>query len=417
MKIIIIYFFLFSFWVTNTIGFSLTGVKGLSLENFSLYLLFVVWAFNIIRKRKVLEWCSLNTYLLIFIFVVILSIPHKIMLNELPGISLKQEIIALKNWIEPLIVFFVMFNILEDKKSCNMSLVGLGILLLVTALGSPLTLFKIAHVGRVAASTRASGFSGDTNEFAAYLVLFIPLVLTVTLFHNNKTLRAYGAVTLFSTFLALIFSGSRGGILSCAVSVSGFLYLLFSQNILRLRTLLSVTVIVLMICTVSFVMVPSGIKETVLYRLDPSRSESAEDFSSGRLDIWSRSLSLFAEKPLFGHGLHSIMEIYYLRFGVGKVAHNQYLNYLVELGVIGCLLFILIFLKLFRLIWNFIKDSQDLWDKKLYIGYIAGLLGYTSSMLFVNLTQPRSIFWFYTAVFLRYGQLQESGDDSSVATT
>jgi O-antigen ligase len=88
-------------------------------------------------------------------------------------------------------------------------------------------------------------------------------------------------------------------------------------------------------------------------------------------------------------------------------------NYLVELGIIGCALFILIFLKIFHITWNFLKSTPDLWEKKLYIGYIAGLVGYTSAMLFVNIHAPRPIFWFYTAVLLRYGQLKEIGEDKN----
>ena len=58
------------------------------------------------------------------------------------------------------------------------------------------------------------------------------------------------------------------------------------------------------------------------------------------------------------------------------------------------------------MIWNYQKTTSDLWEKKLYIGYFAGLVGYNFAMLFVNISAPRPIFWFYTAVILRYGQLQ-----------
>jgi hypothetical protein len=61
--------------------------------------------------------------------------------------------------------------------------------------------------------------------------------------------------------------------------------------------------------------------------------------------------------------------------------------------------------------WDYQKITPDLWEKKLFIGYIAGLLGYASSMLFVNVGNFREIFWIYTAVLLRYGQFQEIGEN------
>ena len=93
--------------------------------------------------------------------------------------------------------------------------------------------------------------------------------------------------------------------------------------------------------------------------------------------------------------------------GEKKVAHNQYLNHLVEFGIIGFVLFILIFLKVLQRVWHYQRKTPDLWEKKLYISYVAGLIGYTVSMQFGNMGTSRYIFWFYTAVFLRYGRLRE----------
>lgn len=60
----------------------------------------------------------------------------------------------------------------------------------------------------------------------------------------------------------------------------------------------------------------------------------AGDISNGRFDVWARSLSLFAQKPIFGHGI----DTYHL---LGSVinAHNSYLQTLVELGAVGTVVF------------------------------------------------------------------------------
>jgi O-antigen ligase len=343
---------------------------------------------------------------MLFIFAFILSIPYNILLNEPPNIGLKQNIIKFKNWIEPFIIFFIMFNILDDKKTCKKALFGLGILLLITALAGPLTLLNIFNIGRATAAGRAAGF-GDTNEFAAFLVLFIPLMLTFALFHKNNTFRTSGAVVLLVTLFALIFSASRGGILSFVVSMFGYLFVLYIQKLIRLRTLFSITIIVLMVGTITFILAPHRVKRMVSNRLDPTKSESVEDFSAGRIRIWSNCIKLFAENPIFGHGAETTRTLMDMRFGLEKPAHNDYLEYLVEHGIIGCTVFILIFLNIAHIIWNYQKTTPDPWEKKLYIGYMAGLIGYTFAMIFVGVSTPRPIFWFYTAVFMRYGQLQK----------
>jgi O-antigen ligase len=170
---------------------------------------------------------------------------------------------------------------------------------------------------------------------------------------------------------------------------------------------LTIMVVVSILSAVSFAAAPAMVKKSVIYRFDPTKSGSVEKYSAGRLRVWRQSISLFTEKPIFGHGHHTIAKLMGIRFGESWVAHNQYLNYLVKFGTIGFIFYVLIFLKVFQAIWNYQKTTPDLLEKKLYIGYITGLLGYTFSMLFVNLGQPHYIFWFYTAVVLRYGQLQE----------
>ena len=184
---------------------------------------------------------------------------------------------------------------------------------------------------------------------------------------------------------------------------------------IRLKIILSSFTALLVIILISFVAAPSMVQKTVLLRIDPNKSESMDDYSSDRLNIWLHGIMLFAERPIFGHGQKTFKTLMYMRFGFGDAPHNQYLDYLVKFGIIGLVAYILIFLKLVQMIWNFQKSTTDLWEKKLFISYFAGLLGYTLSMLTVDLNQPRAIFWFYTAVFLRYGQLCMIGEEKNDA--
>ena len=132
VKTILIYFLLFAFWVEQVLGFKLTQTQGLSLMNVSIYMLLIAWAFSIIPRRKLIEPNNLNKYLMLFMLVVLSSIPVKILLGEVPNTSVLSEIIAVKNWMNPLIVFFILFNIIEDEKTCNRTLIGLAVFLMIT---------------------------------------------------------------------------------------------------------------------------------------------------------------------------------------------------------------------------------------------------------------------------------------------
>lgn len=77
-----------------------------------------------------------------------------------------------------------------------------------------------------------------------------------------------------------------------------------------------------------------------------------------------------------------------------------------QFGLIGLFLFVILYYKIFTVFWNQQKIIADLWTQQLCIGYISGFVGYSIAMLGVNMSNPRYVFWFYTAIILRYTQLQ-----------
>lgn len=74
------------------------------------------------------------------------------------------------------------------------------------------------------------------------------------------------------------------------------------------------------------------------------RQGSIETSQAQRLDYWHRSLLTFQEKPLIGHGVGSWRMNYHRLGGMQADApsnpHQQYLLWMVEAGVVGCILFL-----------------------------------------------------------------------------
>ena len=84
---------------------------------------------------------------------------------------------------------------------------------------------------------------------------------------------------------------------------------------------------------------------------------SVESSQGQRLDYWHRSLLAVQEKPLIGHGVGSWRMNYHRLGGMQADApsnpHQQYLLWLVEAGVVGCILFL-------GLLFAQYKDAQAL---------------------------------------------------------
>jgi len=419
MKIILIYLLLFTFWAELSLVFSLTGIQGLSLFNLCIYLLLLAWCYTIMTKKRLFESNSVNKYIILLSLVVLCSILVKQLLGEIPNINMWVELGIFKKWATPFIIFFVLFNIIDDEKTLKRTILGLIILLAVTSITTPLISTGILKIGHLSESFkgRAAGFGGE-NSFASYLVLFIPLVLTYTLFQKRFMHRAASTVLLAFTFVALVTTGSRGGLFSFLVAMAVYLYVLKRQRMIRLQGILALIVTVLIIGSISFVLAPSEPKSILLDRLDTSRLEEGEGldkYTAGRTLFLRKGIQLFFESPIYGHGQNSFLPLVEKKFGIHGVAHNAYLTYLVEYGIFGLIFFVMILKKIFQHVWEQLKETPHAWDKRLYVSYLAGFCGYHFSLLALNESQPRYIFWIYTAIICKYSQLQMNKKKGSSA--
>lgn len=407
MAVIAVYIFLFVFWAEQVLGLGFSQIKGLSFLNASYYLLLVAWALKIIKTRKLFEPNDVNKYLILMIFVVLVSIPIKILLDEIPNISVMKEIINAKSWTNPLILFFILVNIIDNEKTWNNIQLGLVLFLLLTVLSTLLVTYGVVEIGTLRAHKgRSAGFA-EANQYAGFLVLFIPLVLSF--FLNQKSLlpKAISAFFLFLTLMGLFVTGSRGGVLSFLLSIIVYLLILKREKMIRIATVISVVLTLLVVGGMSYVVVPPNVREGVSTKFDTSDSDDLDDYTSGRIGLWNNGIKLFSESPIFGHGQQTYVPLSKLRgFPTVANSHNDYLLHAVQYGSIGLVIFVMIFAKLFQHVWHHFNITTDSWSKYLYASYLAGFLGYAFSMLSVNMFAPRYLFWMYTAIIYKYSQLE-----------
>ena len=417
MKIISIYLILFTFFIDQVMGaVGFLNLKGLSLFNLNIYLMFFVWMGTIVQRRKVFVSNNVNKYIVLMGFIVFMSIFVKILRGEIPDISIKNEIILFKAWLNPLLLFFILFNIIDDKKTCNRTLLGLCFLFFALIVTQLLATFGIT--GYKAESMeihgRAGGF-GAAGEYAITLVLFFPFVLSGGFLMNRGGLYKISCIILvFLTSVGLVNAGSRNGVVAFLCSMLVYLLILKRKKIMGLLPIIFLIIAMIVVGATSFFVSPSSVKTTIVERFDPSTSEDLRSFTSGRTELWKNGWKLFVDSPLIGHGRNSYKILSYLRgYSMHTAPHNEYIRYLVDYGVIGLIVFCLIFFKIFQNIWNSMETTADPHGKHLYICYIAGLCGYMVGMFLTNTDPSLIIFWIYTAVIYRYAQLDRDKKGTS----
>jgi len=65
----------------------------------------------------------------------------------------------------------------------------------------------------------------------------------------------------------------------------------------------------------------------------------------------------------------------------------------------------MIFLKIYQNVRQALETTTTPWKQQIYISYIAGLCGYMVGIFATNAGPSLVIFWIYTALILKYAQL------------
>ncbi|HJW91855.1 MAG TPA: O-antigen ligase family protein [Anaerolineales bacterium] len=177
--------------------------------------------------------------------------------------------------------------------------------------------------------------SGDTNPdgFAFIMVLGIPaawyLVSSESTSRWSRLLKFVNYCYIPIAFLGIALSGTRT---SLVASIPGIAFGLLSMTRLRISTRLAIMVslFVGIILLLPFVQPLRSFQ-----RLGTLTAELTQGDLNNRTNNWKEGLEAFKEYPIMGVGSNMYRSVNTW----GKVAHNSFLSVLVEVGLVGFVLF------------------------------------------------------------------------------
>jgi len=216
---------------------------------------------------------------------------------------------------------------------------------------------------------------GHRNQYSQFLVLLVPLLFMG--FKGGKSKKAFLIVVITLIYLTAIFLKNRT-VLIVLFGVYPMLLFFFSIRKKTKKTKGIVLISFLVLAGTSFIVLKS-------VNLDPNSRIGnllETNFGSGneRIRIWENSLELSKEHPLIGYGagdwkaeiLRTPLrftqaekgEVFYQR------THNDFIQLLVEQGVIGLLLFVAFF------VFAIVRIVKSVNDGRIKHGALAGVLGF-----------------------------------------
>jgi len=236
------------------------------------------------------------------------------------------------------------------------------------------------------------------NHYAGLMEMLtpFPMALAVSRFpHGNRKLVVAAVAALMAGTIFL--SGSRGGMIAFGVQAMLLLMMLRPH---RSRWKQPAALGVFLVVIVGFLVWLGGNELT--HRLVSIQSEARQELSGGvRLTIDRDCLHMFVQRPILGWGLGAFPIVYpqfrtfYTTFFVNQ-AHNDYLQLLVETGIVGAAIALWFIVLTFRRAWAKLDNWTETANGTLTVAALLGCVGIlVHSVLDFNLQIPANAALFY----------------------
>lgn len=395
--------------ISEMLGIKLGVSQGLSAKNILMYVLLTIIGLNAALstnkgENKIGFAHAGFLFLIIYAFISwqLTSVAQPL----IPGIDSMSRLTSLKGMLVDHYLFFIIFyySITTIKDGIWMVKSMLVLIFLTTAI-TIVDVYDIPDLGIIKQMERGSnagrvqGPLGEPNQYASFLVLFIPSYIGMAYYNRGVKSGFYQLASVLS-LVALLLTGSRGGLLGLfGGAVIGARSL---RKILNIRQMIATTFKFGIVVLFALTVVSFKYSHVIMGRLEATtEAKDATTASAGRLWIWEEGIKVMQGNPLsFITGMGWDTYAGY----VGVVSHNTFLAVLFELGLLGLCAYLAIIRGIYKSVKTASIGSGD--EERIVISsFLFGFLSLYISLFFVNLFNPWFFIWAYMGVVMKVSHL------------
>ncbi len=214
---------------------------------------------------------------------------------------------------------------------------------------------------------RISSLTGNPNSLASWLM--ITLNLTVAQWLTNRLSRFKFSLLFGVQVIALLLTFSRAGI-GTTIIIMGLLYVLSARK--RSRQLRRTAVLFVLLFVSIFIL-------SYLVELSPALENRLMVGLNERGAAWYLAWNEFIQRPLTGVGFGISYEAILEDAGLAITTHNLFLGLLSELGIVGFMLVLTIWLLGFLGSYYMVKNARKIYNNTRYDEMVVG--GFIISVL------------------------------------
>ena len=305
----------------------------------SLISAFVLLLSMFLHKTKLAEHKFLDSPIsMLFIIFLLLTL-----LLSFSAVDVSRHYERCYDLFRYFVVYFMLVKVIkteDDFMNVLLLLVVCGFLLGYFAYTAPRSGGRLEGVGPPDAA--------DSNNLAIIFAGILPFVLPL-FFYGKNLLKGLSAAATVFIVNGIVLCNSRGGLVAIASSI------VFGVILLRDKRLRRLAIIMVFFLGMTFLYLAD---EQFWERSQTITTSFEEDGATGRFDIWKNGLRMVADYPMGtgGGGFEYLSRDYMppelLTTGQIRASHNTYLLILVEQGIVGLILFLLILFSLYLHLWR-----------------------------------------------------------------
>lgn len=327
-------------------------------------LLFFAILFGILFQKKGFVGTDNSWFIIAFIIVSYLALWNSSMRFSLPlPISLSNGFLyEWKNYIQMILMYFFVLNIIKDEDQQKNLIMLMSLVVLLASIRSYRSFSggeAFSYVKRYEGPFWYVGL--NANHFAAFIAYCWAAFLGFFFFDINKKRKWIFLSTVVFALHPLFFAYSRGAYLATLGAITFY-------GIIKKRSLLIVVAVIILVWQI---ILPKSVVDRIM--MTKTESGELESSASHRLILWNHAMGLLEQNPIFGAGFGA--------FGftvpeeeILSDTHNFYVKILCEQGLIGFILFLMLFYKAFRSGWQLFKIGKTHFHQGLGFGFMGTVI-------------------------------------------
>jgi len=372
-------------------------------------LIFAVWLTKVLREGKI-NWqkTPLNSPIIMFLSIcglsMLFSVSPRLSFWGMHGFYFEGFL----SFLCYAMIYFIAVNYVTDKSRILKTLLIATVIVSVYALmqASGITFFVWRGTQPY---PRVWSTFGNPNFLGPYLIMVIPMYLIFLIKAETvKTKLRYSLFTLLS-LLALIFTYSRAAWLGMAVGITVFTLMVDKK---QLKANLFFIIGIIIFSTVLTSIYPrlylrpeerSTTMKPIVERA-VSTVDLKEPGVTARLSAWETTIKMALKRPILGFGLDTLgvsfrrfmskdYEKLAGRFSTAGYAHNEFLQYVATMGVVGLAAYLFLLFTFFGML---IKASRKKEKNLLASGLTAACVALLVNNQFgFSTIVPATLLWFF----------------------